>query len=363
MIASAGILASLIIGAGMFSLPNVFVRSGLLYGLIALGFFTWVSGSLNSRYAEIINEGGQGKRFAGYARKHFGKKGYILGLLFTLGGIAISLTIYLSLAPSFFSLIFPSIPETVFVFIFWAFGTLIAFLGTKRGSSTSLLVFSAMTVAIGLFAVFALIKGDAGNIVAAPLFEPKNLLLPFGPLLFSLSGRSALSSIRDRYTEKEYSLAKFKKAIRFGVIIPAVIYAVFILMIIALSGGGVTPDAVTGLTALPSWALAAMGVLGILTIIDSYALIGLEFSGILSKDANMPKWFSYLLFAAIPLIIYFLVSGDFLTLVGIGGGIFLAAESIMVIFMRRKIFGKKISDIALIVVFLAGIIYQIGKLW
>jgi hypothetical protein len=360
MIASAGILASLIVGAGMFSLPSIFVRSGLIYGLLALGFFTWVSASLSSRYAEVIDEGGSDKRFAGYAKKHFGKKGYLLGLLFTLGGIAISLSIYLSLAPSFFSLIFPFMPETVSVFLFWTFGTMIAFLGTKRGSSTSLLVFSLMMVAIALFAVFALFKGDASNITSASLFEPRNLFLPFGPLLFSLSGRSALSAIRERYGEKEYSLTRFKKAIKLGAVIPALIYIVFILMVIALSGGGVTSDAVTGLTFLPTWALVAMGILGILTIIDSYALIGLEFAGVLSRDAKMPKQLAYGLFAIIPLVIYFLISGDFLTLVGVGGGIFLAAESIMVVLMRRKISGARLSDLVLAVVFLIGIIYQIG---
>jgi hypothetical protein len=66
------------------------------------------------------------------------------------------------------------------------------------------------------------------------------------------------------------------------------------------------------------------------------------------------------LFAVVPLIIYFLISGDFLTLVGLSGGIFLAAESIMVVFMRRKIFGGKFSDVVLIAVFIIGMLYQIG---
>lgn len=360
MLIPAGILASLIVGAGMFSLPHVFVRAGLIYGIAALAFFAWVSGSLNSRYAEVIDKDGTDKRFAGYAKKHLGNKGYIASLVFVLGGTAFTLAVYLSLSVSFFSLIFPSLPGWAAALIFWVFGTAIALLGTKRGSAASLAVFLAMAAMILFFGVFALLKGNAGNIASATLFDPKNLILPFGPLLFSLSGRSALSSIREGYKEKEYSLSKFKKAIRLGVIIPAVIYAVFAAAVIALSGRGVTPDAVTGLTALPAWGLAAVGALGLLAIVDSYALLGLEFTGIVSKDVKIPKAFSLALFAVIPLLIYFLGSSDFLTLVGITGGIFLAAESIMVIFMGRKAFGRKPSDVPLIAVFVLGIIYEIA---
>jgi hypothetical protein len=363
MLIKAGILASLIVGAGMFSLPHVFVRAGLAYGLVALVFFALVSGSINSRYAAIIDKDGTDSRFAGYAKKHLGKKGYFSALVFVLGGIVFTLAVYVALAPSFFSLIIPSIPGAASALIFWIAGTAIAFLGTKRGSAASLVVFAMMTAIIAFFGIFALIKGDTGNITSAALLDPKNLLLPFGPLLFSLSGRSALSSIREGYKDKDYSLSKFRKAIRFGVMIPAAIYAIFIAITIALSGGGVTPDAVTGLTMLPAWGLAVTGILGLLAILDSYALLGMEFTGIVSKDIKAPKFVSYALFAAIPPAIYFIGSSDFLTLVGLTGGIFLAAESIMVVLMCRKSFGRKLFDIPLIAVFVLGIIYEVSGLF
>jgi len=360
MLFQAGVLASLIVGAGMFSLPHVFVRAGLAYGFAALVFFTWVSGSINSRYAAIIDKDGTDNRFAGYAKKHLGQKGYISALVFALGGIAFTLAVYVALAPSFFSLVFPSIPGAASALIFWIAGTAIAFLGTKRGSAASLIVFLMMMAIIVFFGIIALAKGDTGNIASAALLDPKNLLLPFGPLLFSLSGRSALSSIREGYKEKDYSLFKFRKAIRLGTIIPATVYAAFVVITIALSGKGVTPDAVTGLTLLPAWGLIATGILGLLAILDSYALLGMEFTSIILKDAKAPKAISYALFAAIPPAIYFIGSGDFLTLVGITGGIFLAAESIMVVLMGRKAFGGKFSDIPLIAAFVLGIIYEVS---
>ncbi|MFA5052900.1 MAG: hypothetical protein WC565_02495 [Parcubacteria group bacterium] len=352
------LLSSLIVGAGMFSLPHVFVRSGIAYGLIALTFFTWVSISLNSRYAEIIDRD-KNKRFASYAKDYLGKKGYLSSLVFVLGGIVFTLTVYIALAPSFFSLIFQGLSPAVGALVFWAAGSAIVLLGNKKASAAGLLIFSAMTAIIIFVGILAFVKGDTGNIASAALFNPKNLLLPFGPLLFSLSGRSALSSIREGYEGKDYSLKGFKRALQIGAVVPALIYVIFVAATIALSGSGVSPDAVTGLTMFPSLGRMVIGILGILAILDSFALLGMEFVGIVSKDVKLPKAVSYLLFAAIPVIIYFLGTNDFLTLVGITGGIFLAAESIMVVFMSRKAFGTHLSDFPLIVTFALGIIYTL----
>ncbi|MFA4999267.1 MAG: aromatic amino acid transport family protein [Parcubacteria group bacterium] len=359
----AGLLASLIVGAGMFSLPHVFVRAGVLYGLIALAFFAWVSIAINSRYAGIIDKSGKDKRFAGYAKEYLGKRGYLSSLIFVLGGIVFTLTVYIALAPSFFSLIFQGISPVIGALVFWTAGTAIVFMGNKRASAAGLIVFSAMAAIIIFIGVLSFIKGDTGNIAASALFDPKNLLLPLGPLLFSLSGRSALSLIREGYEEKDYSLRNFRRALRLGAVIPAVLYVVFITATIALSGSGVTPDAVTGFTMLPAWGRMVIGLLGILAILDSFALLGMEFIGIVLKDVKAPKFISYALFTALPPIIYFLGTSDFLTLVGITGGIFLAVESIMVVFMGRKALGARTSDIPLIAAFILGIIYEVGGLF
>jgi len=363
MLIPAGILASLIVGAGMFSLPHIFVRTGVAYGLIALLFFTWASISLNARYARIIDQNGTNNRFAGYAKKYLGQTGYISALIFSLGGIVFALTVYIALAASFFSLVFPLFSGVIGALAFWVIGTVIVFLGTKNASAASLTVFVAMTAIIIFFGLFALARGGADNITTLALFNYNNLFLPFGPLLFALSGRAALSSIREGYKEKEYSLQNFQKAIRLGVIIPAIIYIVFVVAVIALSPQGVTPDAVTGLTALPVWGLAAIGILGLLAILDSYILLGMEFVGIVSKDIGKPKAISYLLLAIIPIAIYFLGTSDFLVLVGITGGIFLAVESIMVILMGQRAFGSRPSDGPLLAVFILGIIYVIAGLF
>lgn len=363
MLIPAGILASLIVGAGMFSLPHVFIRSGIVYGFIALLFFTWVSISLASRYAKIIDINDVDKRFAGYAERYLGKKGYITSLVFTLFGILLTLTIYIALAPSFLSLIFPGISGLILAMIFWIICTAIVFLGVKNSSAVSLIVFSAMTAIIIFFGIFALIREGVSNVSVITLFDPVNFFLPFGPLLFALSGRAALSAMRESYKHNEYSLLKFIKSIHLGVIISSLIYIIFITTIIILSKQGVAPDSVTGIMGLPLWGLITIGVLGILAILDSYVLLGMEFIGVLTKDTNISKIIAYILLTFIPIIIYFVGAGNFLIFIGIAGGIFIAAESIMVILMGRRAFGHTRSDWLLIGVFVLGILYELSGLF
>jgi len=361
-VVSAGLLASLIVGAGIFALPHVFARAGLIYSLVALIFFAWASYSINTRYAQIIDRNGDNQRFAGYAKNYFNTTGHLLSLIVVLGGIIFALTVYIALAPAFFSLIFPTLPGVISVLIFWAVATVITFAGVKIASTAGIIVFVMMVAIIIIFGAMALAGGHMENIFGISLFNPVNILLPFGPLLFAFSGRAAISSIRARYAKTEYEPKNFRKIILIGVLIPAVIYIIFVIATIALSGGGVTPDAVTGLTVIPVWGLIAIGILGLSAILTSHILLGMEFIGIVSKDIKLSNIVAYALFAIVPIIIYFFGSDNFLTLIGITGGIFLAAESIMVVLMGRSAFGPRRADIFLVAVFVLGIIYEISWL-
>ncbi|MCK9186933.1 MAG: hypothetical protein M0P05_00065 [Candidatus Colwellbacteria bacterium] len=359
----AALLSSLIVGAGIFSLPYIFVRAGTVYGILLMVFFAWVMSVLHSRYAEIIDRDDGKKRFVGYAKEYLGNKGYIFGLIFAAGGIAFTLSVYLALAPSFYSLIFSSAIPAVAVFIFWIIGSVLTLLGLKKAAPAGIIIFLAMVLIIVLLGIFSFLNGNTGNIVIADLFNPANLILPFGPLLFSFAGRSALSSIRDNYKREDYNLERFKKAIKIGTFLPAALYILFVASVISLSLYGVTPDAVGGLTNIPLAVISGIGVLGIFSILTSYMVLGMEFLGILKKDIKLKPLVAGVIFSFIPLIIYFLGSGDFIRLVGISGGVFLAAESIMVILMGRKIFGRRATDIVLATVFILGIAYEIFSLF
>jgi hypothetical protein len=218
---------------------------------------------------------------------------------------------------------------------------------------------------LGIVAIVAVIFGwglTSGNFKMFS-FVPLNIsgiLLPLSSILFSLSGRSAISSMKEHFNDKKYSQKNFLKSVALGTFIPVIVYVAFIFGVTALSGFGITPDAVSGLSHLPFGFLCAIGVLGFLAIITSYVFLGIELKGILEKDGRTKHLVATSVAVMLPIILYFLGFNNFIFLVGFVGGLFLAVESIIVIMMRRVATMKRRPyDFVLITVFLVAAIYEL----
>ena len=100
IILPASLLASTIIGAGMFALPYAFAKAGILSGLFYLLFFSLVVILIHLMYADIIVRTSENHRFLGYAKIYFGRVGFWLAFLISVIGAIFALTIYLILSVS-----------------------------------------------------------------------------------------------------------------------------------------------------------------------------------------------------------------------------------------------------------------------
>lgn len=355
-------MASLIIGAGMFSLPFVFARSGFIVGTAYLVLMCAIMAEVHKSYAEIIDKSGEELRFVGYAEKYLGRGGRVVGSISGLLGILITLTIYLVLSVSFIKLIIPSIPSVLAVVLFWAVGSLLIAVGVKKFAGIDVLFFIGIALIVGIVAIFGLLFGRTDFLAASPA-DALGVFFPLAPVLFSLSGRSAISSIREYFSSKGYSVKNFKKSIFIGTIIPIFVYGLFVVGISMLSSGGVADDAVSGIDLLPSYYLFLLGALGIFSLITSFIFLGSEFKGIIEKDFKTPSVASLLISIGTPILLFFCGLTNFLTLVGIAGGIFLATESLLVIAIRRRATSRKRPfDFILIAIFLIAVIYEIVRL-
>ena len=158
-----------------------------------------------------------------------------------------------------------------------------------------------------------------------------------------------------------------------GTIAPAVVYAVFVLGVLLLSGA-VSEDAISGIAgALPRWALLVIGALGVISLWSSYIVIGMDVKDILSYDFRAPKIVSALLVVIAPMALFMAGFQSFLALVGVAGGVFLALEGIFIVAMWKRaasltsapsLFFKKMPAAALYclaAVFTLGMIYEIIK--
>lgn len=362
LIIPAGLLSSLIIGAGMFSLPYLFSQAGMLAGLGYLAIFGVVMAVVHLMYAEVIQGTEGDHRFVGYARIYLGNFGFYASFLTTVIGLVLSLLIYLVLSSSFIKIILPGLDATAAAIVFWALGTVPIILGVKKFADLGFAVTLAMIAAIAAIFIFGVSSFDARNIT---LVNWSGVYLPFTAVLFSLAGRSAISSIKKYLAENNLSAAKFDWAIFLGTFAPAALYAIFAIGVIGLSKGVPSPDAVSGLIGLPMAMLIIFAILGVLSLWTSYIFLGFEFKDILSSDFKIKGALAAISAAVLPLALYFFGLNDFIRLIGISGGVFLAAESIMVVLMWSKLKKQdlvpRLCAITIVFVFLAALIYELSK--
>jgi len=250
--------------------------------------------------------------------------------------------------------VFPQISATLSPYILWILGSLAVIVSLRRlaGLEFTIAVFIGLIV-LFLFGVGFLRGGD----VAVPIFDASAIFLPFGIVLFSLSGRAGISAITDYYERNKLSKEKLHHAIIIGTITPAVIYILFAFSIYWLSGGNVSEDALTGILGLPYVLLALIGSLGVFALLTSYFFLGIEVRDIFRYDLKFPSSVAILMVTVLPMAIFLFGISNFIKLVGITGGIFLAVESIMVIFIYSKVKSWSILSGILVGLFAVGALH------
>jgi len=359
----ASIIAGSIIGAGVFSLPYVFSRIGFTAGLVYLFAFAILYGFVYRMYAQLMERQEGRHEFLFLIRKYFYKNLVPLASVTALGGLLFGLVAYLALMPSFANFVV-DIPETLIVMTFWAFGSLFFFLKPHYLGFAEVIGTACILSIVVLLLVFGF--GSPGEI-SLPEKETLSLgliLLPFGPLLFSFSGRSAVSEATAMYRKIKKPRFKISTVITAGTLLPAFVYLVFILGVFRIAPE-ITPDTLGGLLLLPVWMKASLAGLGFFALFTSFVMLGTNVRDILNYDAGMPWLASALVPTIVPLGLYLVGLQDFFLVMSFAGGLFVSLESMFIISMwRRHFVSHRFRNLALVfyVVFVAAIIYSFAEL-
>lgn len=371
IILPASILAATIIGAGTFVIPFIFVQSGIITGLFYLAIFGVAFALIYLMYADTILRTKEDHRFSGYAELYLGKLAKWPTILSSIVGMLFILTIYLILSASFVNLIWPSAPDIYKVAAFWLIASLAILLKINR------LAVSEFLTVIGIVAIvlIAFIYGlkDFEKIFSVPLVAAdwRQFFLPYGAILFSLAGKTAIPTILGYFRKNNRQNADIKPVIILGVLLPIIVYFIFSVAVINLSSA-VSVDTVSGLADhLPSWLMFFFGVLGFLAIWSTYIVVGRDIEKSLIHDVKLSNFLAAAIVFFSPLALYSFGFQNFLELIKTTGGVFAGTEGLLIILIWRK--AVKISPIAdgifkkpphfigafLFLIFFIGAIYEI----
>ncbi|MEA3356936.1 MAG: aromatic amino acid transport family protein, partial [Patescibacteria group bacterium] len=208
------------IGAGIFVLPYVFSRSGLLPSAIGLVFLGLVILCVNYFYSQVILDTSGDRQLPGYVKKYFGEAASKVALVVMLVSLYGALIAYCSLAGEFLHMIFDFGSVSLFIIIFIHVGMLFFLKGIKVLAKIQSWLVCVMILLLLVVPLVLLRSVDVNNFTMVgklPLFF-------WGSTFFSLTGFSVIPEMEEVLRNKKGLLVP---AIVIGSIVPVILYAGF----------------------------------------------------------------------------------------------------------------------------------------
>ncbi len=369
-LATAFTLTGTAVGAGILGIPYVFSRSGFFVGLFWLILLGIVVTYVNLYLGEISLRTKGEHQLLGYSEKYLGKKGSRVMLVAILIWIYSALLAYLMGEGQSLSKLFTGGFEYSLVFgaCFWAIMSFLLTGGLRRLKRVE---YFGVIVIIFIILILSLILVPSVEISNIGYFNPINLFLPFGAILFAFSSSTSVPELRNEIRGDENLL---KKAILIGMIVPFILYALFGFVFVGVLGMQIEEVATLSFGGLFGKLLM---ILGIFTMLTSYFVLSFSLRDVFLYD--LKKGRSVFFFVSfLPFILYVLVSffelASFVELMGIGGVVSGGFVGILILLMN--IFSKRKGDripeysihinwfivLVFFIIFITGIIFEIIRL-
>lgn len=350
------------IGVGIFSLPYITLRVGILVMLAYLLVLTVLVILIQYLFGEVALATPDFRRFPGFAKFYLGKPGKWLALISSiLGGMGAMLA-YIIIGGEFLSNIFSPIfggNSYLYSFFYFLIGATLVFFGIKAISKIDLLGICLFIASLLVIIFSSLSHFNAANLTlrTGSLAE---FFLPYGPLFFALSALMMIPEVEEMLGEDKKWI---RKVIPISVLIPAVVYLVFIVLVLGVSGLNTSSTAIPGLGSYLGGTIMNIALFaGIIATFTSFLGVALTLKKTLWYDLKIPKALSWIIACFIPYILFLLGFKDFITVIGLAGGVLIALDGILILLMYRKIKKSRAARIlsySLSLVFILGLVYEI----
>lgn len=363
-----GVFGGMIIGSGMFALPYAASVSGLWASLIAAGLALFAVLSIHLAYGEIVINTVERHRLPGYVKTYLGK---FAGNLNKAGQVIFfnaTLLIYAVLGGVFLSTIFGG-SSFLWTLIFLAISALILFFENIEGIGFfNFILTIPMVLAILFISFLAFGSGEIANIS----FYGSDPFFAFGVFVFALTGLSVIPDAHDIFRFRNIKEKQpLKKVISYGTVIPLILYVIFVVAVLMAVNGSVSEDAISSLEEVLGRPAVFLGaILGFLAVITSFLVLAYDLRQIYRLDVGVSKVGAWILSVAVPSALFLFGLTDFVKIISIVGGVFIALDGFFVIFILRKMRQSGVSQIKflpfgtahqalLILIFAASIVYEL----
>lgn len=332
---AVAVLACTTIGAGIYGIPyaisKVGYAAGLLY-LLTLGAMVMI---LNLVYGEIILKTKGDHQLTGYGEIYLGQIGKILASLSLFVGLYGALLAYIIKTGEFLALLIGG-QSLFFSIIFFILGSTAVVFGLKTVSRIDLIFFILIQAIILIITVSGLPYFTLENLqLKTGGLTASSLILPYGVILFAISGSSAIPEVEEILRKRHFLL---KKAILAGTLVPILVYLWFATTVIGISGKLTSEDSFSGLAYfLPGWIVKMGALLGVITMSTSFLGLGYVLREIWHRDFFIPKPLALALALLPPFDLFLLGAQDFISVLNFTGAITGGLTGIIILVIYAKI--------------------------
>lgn len=361
-------LAGMIIGAGMFAIPFSFAQTGFWLGAAELCVFSAVVLGLHLLYADIVLATPEYHRMPGYVRRYLGRSAAAVAWCTALLGIAGTLLAYVIVDALFLRMIIPAAPSGaagIIIGLAIAVGIITFFPLKKEAAINGVLTIFEIAFIV-MLPLLVIRHVSVANLAGV---HGEHILLPFGVLLFALSGASV---IPDVITLLGRNRKKVRAAIIAGSLIPAVLYLFFASAVVGVTGSATSEEAIAGLERtlggnIAFWASIA----GFLAVLTSYVALSANFQAMLRLDMGMPRRLAWLAASVVPVALYFAGFKDFIATIGVVGIFAFGVDGALLFFMGRKVRQQQhirsssvlFAGYAILAIILIGVIAELLRIF
>ncbi len=355
------------VGVGIFGLPYAFVQAGFWVGMTLLVLIGLSTLLIDLMYGEVVLRTHDKHQLMGYTKLYLGPTAQKLLFFSAVLMSYVGLLAYIIISGDFLSTLLSSFffaSVTSYSVIFGIILSLAVLRGIKVVSRVELLFSCLFVLVMGLifFAGF-----DAIQPTNFAGFNRGNIGLPYGILLFAFGGLMGVPIQRQILAGQE---RKLWPSICLAILCTAILYAVFTTTVVGVSGSKTTQDAVSGLYQFLGQNITILSSLfGAFAITTSFLMLASALVNTFHFDFKIHRFNAWLLAIAPPFVLFIAGIRTFVGIISLAGGVALALEQILVVFLyaKAKAKGDRLPEYSLniptwllyilITIFFIGIVY------
>ncbi len=322
------------VGAGIFALPYTFAKAGTVVGLgylVALGAILTL---VNLAYGEVVSGTEGNHQYTAYVERYLGKKWKrvaLLSMCLSFYGALSAYTVEVSTLLESLLGEWVALTRVQFGLIYFVLVSSALFIGLRAVTAVDKILMIAM---LGLIATFVIIGIPHVQLANLEIAHSEALFLPYGVVLFALTAASAVPDMKRVLHDQTHRL---KKAILYGSLIPVIVYVVFTLVAVGITGQATTESSILGLgEILGPTALVLGAIFGCITMTTAFLVLGLALREMYQFDMKLHPSVSWLLVVVPPLLTLLLNWLSFVEILGISGAIVGGVDGILIMHMHRK---------------------------